>query len=129
MNLTRLRAIKPTRSLVSYQARKSQKIILPDASRRDVFWRKSSERARSHARVITHGGHGQAVTRASKLAIKKIMWQKLILGATLAVAAAADGAAKPAFLQACEDDGDAGCAAKLATAAAGDDVATVEASV
>ena len=58
------------------------------------------------------------------------MWQKLILGATaLAAGAAADGAAKPAFLQACEDDGDAGCAAKLATAAAGDDVATVEASV
>ena len=56
------------------------------------------------------------------------MWQKLILGATLAVAAAADGAAKPAFLQACEDDGDAGCAAKLAAAAAGDDVATVEAT-
>ena len=55
------------------------------------------------------------------------MWQKLILVATLA-GAAADGAAKPAFLQACEDDGDAGCAAKLATAAAGDDVATVEAS-
>ena len=43
------------------------------------------------------------------------MWRKLIL-ATLAVAAA-DGAAKPAFLQACEADGDAGCAAKLATAA------------
>ena len=52
------------------------------------------------------------------------MWRKLILG-TLA-AAAADGAAKPAFLQACEDAGDAGCAAKLAAAAAGDDVATVE---
>ena len=50
------------------------------------------------------------------------MWQKLILAAT------ADGAAKPAFLQACEEDGDAGCAAKLATAAAGDDVATVAAS-
>ena len=56
------------------------------------------------------------------------MWQKLILGATALAVAAADGAAKPAFLQACEDDGDAGCAAKLATAAAGDDVATVEAS-
>ena len=57
------------------------------------------------------------------------MWQKLILAATtLAAGAAADGAAKPAFLQACEDDGDAGCAAKLATAAAGDDVATVAAS-
>ena len=56
------------------------------------------------------------------------MWQKLILAATALAGAAADGAAKPAFLQACEDDGDAGCAAKLATAAAGDDVATVEAS-
>ena len=55
------------------------------------------------------------------------MWRKLIL-ATLAAGAAADGAAKPAFLQACEADGDAGCAAKLAAAAAGDDVATVEAS-
>ena len=55
------------------------------------------------------------------------MWRKLIL-ATLAAAAAGDGAAKPAFLQACEADGDAGCAAKLAAAAAGDDVATVEAS-
>ena len=54
------------------------------------------------------------------------MWRTLIL-ATLA-GAAADGAAKPAFLQACEDAGDAGCAAKLAAAAAGDDVATVEAS-
>ena len=54
------------------------------------------------------------------------MWGKLILAAT-ALAVAADGAAKPAFLQACEDDGDAGCAAKLATAAAGDDVATVAA--
>ena len=57
------------------------------------------------------------------------MWQKLILAATAVTAATADGAAKPAFLQACEDDGDAGCAAKLAKAAAGDDVATVEASV
>ena len=56
------------------------------------------------------------------------MWQKLILAATALAVAAADGAAKPAFLQACEDDGDAGCAAKLATAAAGDDVATVAAS-
>ena len=56
------------------------------------------------------------------------MWRKIILAA-IATAAAADGAAKPAFLQACEDDGDAGCAAKLASAAAGDDVATVEASV
>ena len=55
------------------------------------------------------------------------MWSKLIVVATLAVAAA-DGAAKPAFLQACEDDGDAGCAEKLAAAAAADDVATVEAS-
>ena len=57
------------------------------------------------------------------------MWRvaQLILAAALATAAG-DGAAKPAFLQACEDDGDAGCAAKLATAAAGDDVATVEAS-
>ena len=53
------------------------------------------------------------------------MWRTLIL-ATLA-GAAADGAAKPAFLQACEDAGDAGCAAKLAAAAAGDDVATVAA--
>ena len=68
------------------------------------------------------------MTRASELAIKKIkMWSKLIVVATLA-GAAADGAAKPAFLQACEADGDAGCAAKLAAAAAGDDVATVEAS-
>ena len=65
---------------------------------------------------------------ASKRDKKRIMWQKLILGATALAAATADGAAKPAFLQACEDDGDAGCAAKLATAAAGDDVATVEAS-
>ena len=55
------------------------------------------------------------------------MWRKLIL-ATLAAGAAADGAAKPAFLQACEAAGDAGCAEKLATAAAGDDVATVRAS-
>ena len=55
------------------------------------------------------------------------MWRKLIL-ATLAAAAAGDGAAKPAFLQACEAAGDAGCAEKLAAAAAGDDVATVEAS-
>ena len=62
-------------------------------------------------------------------AIKKIMWQKLILGATALAVAAADGAAKPAFLQACEAAGDAGCAEKLASAAAGDDVATVEASV
>ena len=57
------------------------------------------------------------------------MWQKLILGATALAVAAADGAAKPAFLQACEAAGDAGCAEKLASAAAGDDVATVEASV
>ena len=56
------------------------------------------------------------------------MWQKLILAAATLAAATADGAAKPAFLQACEDDGDAGCAEKLAAAAAGDDVATVEAS-
>ena len=56
------------------------------------------------------------------------MWQKLILAAAALGGAAADGAAKPAFLQACEDAGDAGCAAKLAAAAAGDDVATVEAS-
>ena len=47
------------------------------------------------------------------------MWRTLIL-ATLA-GAAADGAAKPAFLQACEAAGDAGCAEKLASAAAGDD--------
>ena len=60
---------------------------------------------------------GKRLPRASELANKKIkMWSKLIVVATLAVAAA-DGAAKPAFLQACEDDGDAGCAAKLATAA------------
>ena len=56
------------------------------------------------------------------------MWQKLILAAAALAGVAADGAAKPAFLQACEADGDAGCAAKLAAAAAGDDVATVEAS-
>ena len=69
------------------------------------------------------------MTRASELAIKKIkMWRKLIL-ATLAAGAAADGAAKPAFLQACEAAGDAGCAEKLATAAAGDDVATVAAAL
>ena len=66
---------------------------------------------------------------ASKRDKKRIMWQKLILGATALAAATADGAAKPAFLQACEDDGDAGCAAKLATAAAGDDVATVAAAL
>ena len=41
------------------------------------------------------------------------MWQKLILAAAALAGAAADGAAKPAFLQACEDAGDAGCAAKL----------------
>ena len=69
------------------------------------------------------------MTRASKRNKKRIMWQKLILGATALAAVAADGAAKPAFLQACEDDGDAGCAAKLATAAAGDDVATVAAAL
>ena len=51
------------------------------------------------------------------------MWRRLIL-ATLAAGAAGDGAAKPAFLQACEAAGDAGCAEKLATAAAADDVAT-----
>ena len=105
---------------MSYELGKSQKIIQADGTR-VCFIRQQIQDARSSARVITHGGHGQAVTRASELAIKKIMWQKLILGATLAVAAAADGAAKPAFLQACEDDGDAGCAAKLATAAAGDE--------
>ena len=48
------------------------------------------------------------------------MWRKLILAFAAASVAAADGAAKPAFLQACEDAGDAGCAAKLAKAAAGD---------
>ena len=53
------------------------------------------------------------------------MWQKLILAAAALAGAAADGAAKPAFLQACEDAGDAGCAAKLAKAAAGDDAAIV----
>ena len=57
------------------------------------------------------------------------MWRKLILAFAAASVAAADGAAKPAFLQACEDDGDAGCAAKLAAAAAGDDVATVDAAL
>ena len=57
------------------------------------------------------------------------MWRKLILAFAAASVAAADGAAKPAFLQACEDAGDAGCAAKLATAAAGDDVATVAAAL
>ena len=56
------------------------------------------------------------------------MWSKLILGAALAAVAAGDGAAKPASLQACEAAGDAGCAEKLATAAAADDVATVRAS-
>ena len=64
----------------------------------------------------------------ASLQLQKIkMWRTLIL-ATLA-GAAADGAAKPAFLQACEDAGDAGCAAKLAKAAAGDDVATVAAAL
>ena len=57
------------------------------------------------------------------------MWPKLILAFAAASVAAADGAAKPAFLQTCEDAGDAGCAAKLAKAAAGDDVATVEAAL
>ena len=56
------------------------------------------------------------------------MWSKLILAATALAAATADGAANPAFLQACEAAGDAGCAEKLASAAAGDDVATVEAT-
>ena len=55
------------------------------------------------------------------------MWQKLILAAAALAGAAADGAAKPAFLQACEDAGDAGCAAKLAAAAAGAAIATVDA--
>jgi hypothetical protein len=127
LNLTRLRAIKRVRLLVSYRQEKAKKIIQARRRTRGNFRRQQIQDARSSARVITHGGHGQAVTRASKLANKKIMWHKIILAA-IATAAAADGAAKPAFLQACEDDGDAGCAAKLATAAAGDDVATVEAS-
>ena len=92
------------------------------------IWRQEIADARDQATAFSLAVDTGREARASKLAIKKIkMWSKLIVVATLA-GAAADGAAKPAFLQACEDDGDAGCAAKLAAAAAGDDVATVAAS-
>ena len=117
MNLTRLRALKPTRALASALPGKKKpiNIFLLQVEPRGYRRQQLADARQTTALSLT--SDKSEASRASKRNKKRIMWQKLILGATALAVAAADGAAKPAFLQACEDDGDAGCAAKLATAA------------